>query len=190
MHALADFEGVADGSPQGIVHVRDQGRCIDTKVLAQAHEEIGQLASFFRGLHECPRAALHVVEKVTCSCGGLLGDDRGADKRQRVYRAGRIAERVDLLVRRREVPRLDYGEPDLLDLVPELFLGEVAREAGNRLQLVYRTAGRAEAPPRELGYGPPAGGHDREGRQTHLVPDATRGVLVYTLGERVSFAGF
>src|SRR5215211_5062117 len=107
---------------------------------------------------------------------GLLGDYRGADERQGVYRARRVAEGIDLLIRRREIPRLDYGEPDLLDLVSELLIREVAR--------------RAEAPPRELGYGSPAGGHDRERREAHLVPDAACGVFVYTLGEGVSLAGF
>src|ERR671913_263631 len=91
----------------------------------------------------------------------LLGDYRGADKRQGVSRPRGVAEGVDLSVRRREVARLDYGEPDLLDLVPELLLGEVAREAGDGLQLVDRAARHAEAPPRELGYGSPAGGNDR-----------------------------
>src|SRR5215212_11624213 len=90
----------------------------------------------------------------------LLRDYGGAEKRQGVYCARRIAESVVLLVRRREVPRLDYGQPHLLDLVPELLLGEVAREAGDRLQLVDRAAGRAEAAPRELGHGRPAGGHN------------------------------
>jgi hypothetical protein len=91
---------------------------------------------------------------------GLLGDYRGADKWQGVYRARRVAEGIDLLIRRREIPRLDYGEPDLLDLVSELLIREVAREAGDRLQLVDRTARRAEATPRELGHGRPAGGHN------------------------------
>src|ERR687897_27593 len=91
---------------------------------------------------------------------GLLGDYRGADKWQGVYRARRVAEGIDLFPRGRETPRLDYGEPDLLDLVSELLIREVAREAGDRLQLVDRAAGRAEAAPRELGHGRPAGGHN------------------------------
>src|ERR687895_1178239 len=110
----------------------------------------------FYGFHECSRAVLHVVEQMSRAGGDFLGDDGGADKRQRVYRACRVAEGVDLLVRRREIPCLDYGEPYFLDLVPELLLGEVAREAGDRLQFVNRAARRAEAPPRELGYGCPA----------------------------------
>src|SRR5215203_6208428 len=122
--------------------------------------------------------------------GSLLGDDRGADKRQGVYRARRVAEGVDLPVRRREIPRLGYGEPYLLDLVPELLLGEVAREAGDRLQFVYRAARRPEAPPRELGYGCPAGGHYGERSEAHLVPDSACGVLVHALREGVSLAGF
>ena len=117
-----------------------------------------KLAGFLGGLHEGPRAALDVVEQVPRSGRGLFGDDGGADEGQRVDRARRVAEGVDLLVRGREIPGLDYGEPDLLDLARETVLGEVAREAGDGLQLVYRAAGRAEAPPRELGHGRPAGG--------------------------------
>ena len=162
----------------------------DPQVLAQAHEELGKLAGVLGRFHERARAALDVVEEVPCAGGRLLGDYRGADEGQGVHRASRVAEGVDLLVRRREVPGLDYGETDLLDLARETLLGEVAGEAGDGLQLVYRAAGRAETPSRELGHGRPAGGHYGQRRQAHLVPDAARGVLVHALGERVSLAGF
>src|SRR5215204_1001371 len=187
-HALADLEGVADGAPKGVFHVRDHGRGLDAHRFAEAHQQLGQPAGVLRGLHERPRAALHVVEQVPCPSRGLFGDDGGPDERERINGAGRIPQGVDLLVRRGQLARLDDGEPDLLDLALEALPRESDREAGDGLELVYRAAGHAEPPPRELGHRRAAGGSDGQGRKADLVPNTAGRVLVHAPWEGVALA--
>src|SRR5918997_1529651 len=186
--ALADLQGVADGAAEGRVHAGYDGRSVDAQRLAEADEEAGEVAGLLRRLHERAGAPLDVVEEVVGARGDLFGDDGGAYEGEGVHGARRVAQRVDGLVRGGEVPGLGDGEAHLIDLPAEAILGEVHGEAGGGIGLVYRASGGAEAAARELGDRGAAGGHDGEGGQAHLVPDAAGGVLVYAAGERVGLA--
>ena len=93
--------------------------------------------------------------------------------------AGDVAEPVELLVRRHEVVGLaDDRQPDLLHLLDEAVDGEVDAEAGDRLELVERAAGVAEAAAAHLPDRDAAGGDDRADRDRRLVADAAGRVLV------------
>ena len=93
--------------------------------------------------------------------------------------AGHVAEAVELLVRRDEVVGLaDDREPDVPHLGDELVDGEVDAEAGDRLQLVERPAGVAEAASAHLPDRDSACGHDRPDRDRRLVAHAARRMLV------------
>ena len=95
-----------------------------------------------------------------CSAGGqLLGQDAGGDQRQRLHRAGGVADRVEPAVGRRDARA---GADDRAAGVAQRALERRAigrrAVAGQRLELVQRAAGVAEAAPRDHRHHRAAGG--------------------------------
>ena len=78
--------------------------------------------------------------------GDLLAHDRGRDQRDRLDRAGHVAQRVELLVRRGQpgAGGADDGA-DVLELGEHLLVGQRRPPARDRLELVQRAAGVAQA---------------------------------------------
>ena len=103
----------------------------------------------------------------------------GGDQRDDVDRRGDVAERVELLVGGDEVGGLaDDREADLAHLRDELVDRELDAEAGDRLELVERAAGVAEAAAAHLPERDAAGRDDRADGERRLVADAAGRVLV------------
>ena len=93
--------------------------------------------------------------------------------------AGHVAEGIDRLVGRDQVGGLGgHGQPDPLHLVEQLAGAEADPEAGDRLQLVERPAGVAEAAPGQLDHLHAEGGGERAHDQGGAVGHAAGGVLV------------
>ena len=101
------------------------------------------------------------------------------DQRDRLDGAGHVAQRVELLVGRRQpgAGRADH-RADVLELAQHLLVGQVGPPAGDRLELVEGAAGVAEAAAGQLRHRDPAGGDQRGQRQRDLVADAAGRVLV------------
>ena len=69
----------------------------------ELHHHLGQLAGLARLLHERAAAHLHVEHERLGALGDLLRHDRAGDERDRLDRAGDVAQRVELAVGRRQV---------------------------------------------------------------------------------------
>ena len=111
--------------------------------------------------------------------GDLLRHDARRDQRDRLDGAGGVAERVEPLVGGGQVAagradrRAHVGQ-----LRPQRRRVEVRPPAGDRLQLVERAAGVAEAAAGELRHRDAERRDERRERQGDLVADAAGGVLV------------
>ncbi len=140
---------------------------------------LGQLAGPGRVLHERARADLHVEHERVGALGDLLAHDRAGDQRDRLDRAGDVAQRVELLVGRGQVVagRADH-RADVAQHGEHLLVGQRRPPAGDRLELVERAAGVAQPAAGQLRHGDAAGGDQRRERQRDLVADAAGGVLV------------
>ena len=101
------------------------------------------------------------------------------DQRQRVHRVGHIAQRIELLVRGRQIARLPHhGDADALDLCKELLRRERRPKAGDRFELIHRAAGVSETAPGHFCH--LAAERRRDGRDDKrcLITYAAGGVLV------------
>ena len=130
-------------------------------------------------LHEGAAAGLHVEHEGVDALGDLLAHDRRADERDALDRAGDVAQRVELLVGGRDLRGLaDHGAADGRQRRLHLLEREVHAETGNRLELVERPAGMAEAAPRHHRHRHAARRGERRQDQGGLVADASGAVLV------------
>ena len=76
-------------------------------------------------------AGLHVEHQAVESLGQLLGHDAGGDERDRLDRAGDVAQRVEPLVGRRDLGRLpQHGAAEPVDLGPRLRSERLVRNPG------------------------------------------------------------
>jgi hypothetical protein len=95
-------------------------------------------------------------------------------------RAGDVAQRVELLVGGSDLGRLaDQRAADPLHAAAQLVERETGPEAGNRLELVERTARMAEAAPRHHRDGRAARRRERREHDRGLVAHAAGAVLVH-----------
>ena len=102
---LAHLERVAGGRAEHLVHVGEQraagaGRRRSATSTSAARQLAASLA---RSGHERAGAGLDVQHQRVEAGGELLGQDRGDDQRDRLDRAGRVAQRVQAPVGGREV---------------------------------------------------------------------------------------
>ena len=110
----------------------------------------------------------------------FLRHDRAGDERDRLDRRRHVAQGVELAVGRRQARarRAAMIAPTDRSCATASALVSIARQPGDRLHLVERPAGVAEAAPAELGHGRAAVRDERDERQRDLVADAAGGVLV------------
>ena len=140
---------------------------------------LGQHARLADVLHEGAGADLHVEHQRLGALGDLLRHDRAGDQRDRLDRAGDVTEGVELAVRGREVgaggvdDRAGGGRGSA---APRR--AQRRSPAGDRLHLVERAAGVAQASAGGLGHRGAARGDERAQDQRDLVADAAGGVLV------------
>ena len=138
-----------------------------------------ELASAFGIGEERAGAELHVEHQRVGAFGDLLRHDRRRDERDRLDRAGDIAQRVELVVGRREAgARGRDHATDRAQHVAHLVGRQVGAPAGDRFHLVERAAGVAEAAPRQLRHRGAARGDERHEDERDLVADAAGRVLV------------
>ena len=125
-----------------------------------------------------PPSDLDVEDQRVGAFGDLLAHDRRRDQRHAFDRAGHVAQRVQLLVGRRQVGRLsDKHATELPEHRKALGHRHVDPEPRNRLELVDRAAGVPERPAGALRHQRAARGDDGHDDERHLVADAARAVL-------------
>ena len=176
---FADLVRIPDREPERRIHVGDERGGLASRGLRPGDERVRERNGVLARLHERALAALHVEDERVRALGELFGEDGGDDERNRGDRARHVAERVELLVRRRDVIRL-HRERDAdrrRDLL-KAFDGLRAGVAGNRLQLVGRPACEAEAASGQRGNADAASCGERLDDERKLVADAAGGVLV------------
>ena len=146
---LAHLERIAGGQAQRRLHVGQQGHGPDAGVRAESHHRLGELTRLAELLHEGPGPDLDVEHERTGALGDLLAHDRRGDERHARDGARDVAQRIELLVGRREpaAGRTDDGA-DVLELRQHLGVGQRGPPPRDRLELVERArrCGRARGP--------------------------------------------
>src|SRR5450830_1617177 len=176
---LTHLERVAGRETERCRHVGEQRDRQHARVGPELDHRARELAGPRRVLHERTRADLHVEHERAGALSDLLAHDRARDERDRLDRAGDVTERVQLAVGGCEPrPRLADDGTDVLELRHHLVVRERRTPAGDRLELVERPAGVAEAATRQLRHGDAEDRDERRERQRDLVADAARRVLV------------
>src|SRR4029079_15022962 len=93
---------------------------------------LGEFRRFSSRFHERAAAEFHVEHKAIETLGQFLAHDAGDDERLRWHRAGDIAQRVELLVRRADIGSLpDHEKTDFLELPEGARFLEVDLETWN-----------------------------------------------------------
>ena len=173
------LERVAGGGGERLVHVGDQrpgraagpGRHLDQRA--------GELVRMRMRRHEGARPRLDVEHQRIEPGGELLRQDRGGDQVDRFHRAGDVADAVEPAVGRGDVGGLpDDRAADLGDDAAKRLGVRLRRVAGDRVELVERSAGMAEAAPRDHRHIGAAGRERRREHQADVVADAAGRVLV------------
>ena len=176
---LAHLERVAGGGPEDLVHVGDQRHGVLPGAGRDLHQRPRQRLGVLAGGHERARAGLDVEHERVEALGELLGEDAGHDQRDRLDRAGGVADRVQAPVGGRQIGGLADDRAARLahDALDHLGRGHrlVARDA---VELVQRAAGVAEAAAGDHRHRRAARRQHRREHQRHLVADAAGRVLV------------
>ena len=104
--ALGDLQRIAHGAAERRVHVGDERLGPDAVRGADRDQRARQRARVVDRLHEGAAAALHVEDQRVAALGDLLAHHRRRDQRDALDRRGHVAQRVQRLVRGRDVPGL------------------------------------------------------------------------------------
>ena len=148
-------------------------------LLAERDHRLGEAPRVVDRLHERAVADLDVEHDRLRARGELLRHDRRGDQRELVDGRGDVAQRVQQLVGRDEVAGLaDDRDADVPHLRDELVHRQLDAVAGDRLELVERAAGVAEAAAAHLPERDAARRDDRPDGERRLVADAAGRVLV------------
>ena len=179
LDGLEDLERVAGGAADGLVHRRDERLGVAPGAARDGEERVGEGAGVLGRPHERAGAALHVEDERRGALGELLGEDARGDERDGGDGARDVAQRVELAVGGGEAVGLaDDRAADGRDDLAEARLGQAGVVAGDRLELVERAAGDAEAAAGDHRDGDAARGDERREGDRDLVADAAGGVLV------------
>ena len=178
-HRFSDLERVADRAAQRLIHRREQRAHLFAARLPHPHQRLRQQPRLRPGLHERPAAKFYVEHQRIDSLRQLLRQDRATDQGNAFHRRGHVAQRVQFLIRRRQVLRLsDQRTADLRHLGVVGGEREIRAKPRDRLQLVQRAPGMAQAAAANHRHRHTARDDHRRQRDRNLVADSTRGVLV------------
>ena len=148
LHTDGDLHRIAQRRRQRLVHVAYQGRGPAPGPIGGIHQGTGQRAGLIRGFHECARATFDIKYQAFQPRRQLLGQDRGGNQIDALYRRGHIADRVKAAVCRRDLPGgADNRAAHFAGYQAQLLFRNIDVEAGYRLQLVQRPAGMAQSAP-------------------------------------------
>ncbi len=176
---LAHLDGVAGRGAEHLVHVGQQRDRGQSGAAGHLDQRARQLFGVLAPGQERAGAELDVHHQRVEPGGELLGEDGGDDQRHRLDGAGGVADRVQAPVGGRHLGGLaDDRAADLVDHALEPLDVGPRVVAGDRVELVERAAGVAEAAAGDHRHRAAAGGDDRRQHQRHLVADPAGRVLV------------
>jgi len=173
------LETRADRGPERFVHIGHERERASTEGFRQTHERFGELARVRFTFEKRTAAGLHIVDDRARAARDLLRHDRRGDETARWNGRRAIAQRVEEFVGGHE-PRALRGDraAHIANDCEESLGREIRSHAGNRLELVERTAGVSERAPGELRERNAARGDERYDHERRRVGDATGTMLV------------
>ena len=161
-YRFAYFQRVTRAGGEHLVHIGKQRGGGAARAVGYADDRLRQLERRLEGRHKGAGADFDVHHQRVQPFRQLFRQNRGGDQRNRIHRGGDIARGVEALIRRRQRAGLaDNRHPDLFDNLAETFVVRENIEARDRLQLVQRAAGMAEAASGDHRHIAAAGGHHR-----------------------------
>src|SRR3984893_3321833 len=177
--ALHYFVGVTCGTTERLVHVSDERNNSFAHAPAGFDHHLGKVHSILFALHERAGTHFDVEDKSVNAFRKLFAHYRAADQADVLDGAGRIAKRVNLLVRRSNFLCLtDEAHPTLLQHRTELIEGQINVKSGNSFKLVQRAASVTQAAAADHGDRQPASSDDGSENQRGLIADSACRVLV------------
>lgn len=174
-----DFQGVADGAAEGLVHIRDGEAHFEAAIFADGFKRLGEDVGLFQRVHERAGATFHVDDDGFRATGDLFAEDAADDERDAVYGGGYVSEAVEDLVGGGQIGGLG-GESDanLAGLIEELRDIELDLEAGNAGELIDGAASDAESGAGHFDHVESAGGEEGEEDEGGFVANAAGAVFV------------
>ena len=180
IHALHDFQTVADVMAQRGVHIGDHGGNAAAMVGANGYHQLGQLNALVYRFHKSSGAGGHIQQDGIRAGGQFLGHDAGCDEWDAADGCGHIPQGIHFFICNGNALALaNDRQTDPVHLRKKLLLREGGSGAGHALHLIDGTAGMAKAPAAHLGDLHAAGRHDGGNDQRGLVAHAAGGVLVH-----------
>ena len=179
LDALDDFERVPHRAAEGRIHPGDDRFRRHAGGVAERHQRLGKAPRIGFRLHERAAAGLHVEDERVDPFGDLLAHDRGADEGNALDGPGDIPQRVELLVRRRDLGGLpDHHAADPRQRRLHLVQREIDAEPRNRFELVERPSGVPQAASGHHRNRHAASRRERRQHERCLVADPAGAVLV------------
>ena len=184
LDGFGDFERVARGAAQRLVHRGEQVAHGDAHFVAHGFERGGEFDGFGAGFHEGTGTEFHIEHEAVERLRELFAHDAGDDERLRGHGRGDIAEGVKFFVRRTKVGGLaDHGDAEAGELREGLIFAQRDVEAGDAFQFVERAAGDAEAAAGDHGHPQIIAREERREDERDFVADAAGAVFI-DLGRR------
>src|SRR5690348_4501621 len=151
--AFCDFERVANGVAERLVHVGYERNDAFAHVLSGVHKQLGERNGVFFILHERAVAGFHVEHERIKPLGEFFRHDGSADQAGTLHRAGYITQSVEALIGRSNFrSRGAEGAIARRERVAKFAFREIDVEPGYGFELVERAAGVAEAAPANHWY--------------------------------------
>ena len=179
LHRLSNFQRVAHGLAKRLLHRSKQRRGPHALGLRQADQCLCQDDGLGRIPHEGAGPVLDVQNESLDPLRDLLRDDAGANERDRGNGRRHVPQGVQPTVQRGDLRSLaNHRAPDVRENGLELVQVQGGPETGDRLELVHRASGVAEAATGHHGHPKSVFGQERGQHQADLVADTTGRVLV------------
>ena len=149
---IEHFDGVSRGFGERLVHIGDDCAGLEAGAVGDCDQAFGQFARIRLLAMKAPEPILTSSTSALEPGGELLRQDRGGDQRHRFDRRRHIADRIEPLVGGRQIGGLaDDGAAASLHALRNSALSGCDGIAGDRIELVERAAGMAEAAARIIG---------------------------------------
>ncbi|MNT03568.1 hypothetical protein D3C72_1381110 [compost metagenome] len=179
IHGAAHFQRIARVRRQRLVHVRQNGRRLHARAIADGDNAFGQFHRLVVGRHEGARTHFHVHHQRIQAGRQFLRQDGAGDHGHRFHRGRDVADAIETLVGRRQLRRLaNDGYADLLHHLAEQCIVRHRAIAGNGVELVERAARVAQAAARDHRHVAAACGDHGAQQQRDDVAHAARRMLV------------
>ncbi len=141
-----DFESVACGSSEGLIHIADDSFDFEARGGADLFKGGGETACFGGGFHESAGTGFDIESDDFGSAGDLFAEDATDDQREAGDGSGDITQGVKRFIGGGETGGLtSEGDADIFGLSFHLVGREIGVKAGDRSELIDCAASFSEA---------------------------------------------